>query len=135
MKERYTDADLFLSSEKMDTFYTSEEINALLEKIQANKEDTESKNKIFQSILKSVLKSNSQLLTSVDKDDYVSISFSGIMKAINSFDISKNVKFLTFACYVVRNDLLLHIRNQKTKNKYIVSSLDEPKSSQTSKEG
>lgn len=48
-----------------------------------------------------------------DQDDLVSIGTIGLIKAINTFDISKNIKLSSYASRCIENEILMHFRNIK----------------------
>ena len=50
---------------------------------------------------------------SCDKDDLISIGSIGLLKAIDSFDISKGFKFCTYACKCIDNEIFLFLRRNK----------------------
>ena len=49
----------------------------------------------------------------VDQDDLVSIGTIGLIKAINTFDMDKNIKLSSYASRCIENEILLHFRNLK----------------------
>ena len=51
-----------------------------------------------------------------DKKDLVSIGIQGLIKAVDTFDSSKNNKFATYATRCITNEILMFIRSEK---KYI----------------
>ena len=51
--------------------------------------------------------------TNVDQDDLISIGTIGLIKAINSFDISKNIKLGTYAARCIDNEILMFLRSSK----------------------
>lgn len=51
--------------------------------------------------------------TNIDLDDLISIGTIGLIKAINSFDNSKNIKLATYAARCIENEILMHIRSTK----------------------
>ena len=54
--------------------------------------------------------------TNIDQDDLISIGTIGLIKAINSFDYTKNIKLATYAARCIDNEILMFIRsNKKTK--------------------
>ena len=54
--------------------------------------------------------------TNIDQDDLISIGTIGLIKAINSFDNSKNIRLATYAARCIDNEILMFIRsNKKTK--------------------
>ena len=62
--------------------------------------------------------------TSVGVEDLISIGTIGLIKAINTFNPTKNIKLATYASRCIENEILMHIRKisgQKTE-----VSLDEP---------
>lgn len=62
--------------------------------------------------------------TSVGLEDLVSIGTIGLVKAINTYDIRKNIKLATYASRCIENEILMHLRRtNKLKNEV---SIDEP---------
>lgn len=49
----------------------------------------------------------------VDQDDLVSIGTIGLIKAINTFDMEKNIKLSSYASRCIENEILMHFRNLK----------------------
>ena len=49
----------------------------------------------------------------VDQDDLISIGTIGLIKGINSFEISKNVKLSTYVSRCIDNEILMHLRSTK----------------------
>lgn len=49
--------------------------------------------------------------TQNDQDDLVSIGTIGLIKAINTFDINKNIKLSSYASRCIENEILMHFRN------------------------
>lgn len=57
-------------------------------------------------------------------EDLISVGTIGLIKAINTFDVNKNIKLATYASRCIENEILMHLRrNSKTKNEV---SIDEP---------
>ena len=57
-------------------------------------------------------------------DDLISIGTIGLMKAINSYDLDKNIKLATYASRCIENEILMFLRkNNKIKTEI---SIDEP---------
>lgn len=56
-------------------------------------------------------------------EDLTSIGSLGLIKAVNSFKPSKNIKFATYASRCVENEILMYLRKQSNKNVDI--SIDE----------
>ena len=62
--------------------------------------------------------------TNVDIEDLISVGTIGLIKAVNSFDNSKQIKLATYASRCIENEILMHLRKVvKTRNEL---SLDEP---------
>lgn len=61
--------------------------------------------------------------TSVGVEDLISIGTIGLIKAINTFDVDKNIKLATYASRCIENEILMYLRrNNKTK---LEVSIDE----------
>lgn len=57
-------------------------------------------------------------------EDLISIGTIGLMKAINTFDVNKNIKLATYASRCIENEILMFLRkNNKIKTEV---SIDEP---------
>lgn len=52
-------------------------------------------------------------INSEEQDDLVSIGTIGLIKAINTFDINKNIKLSSYASRCIENEILMHFRNNK----------------------
>ena len=62
--------------------------------------------------------------TSVGVEDLISIGTIGLIKAINTFNPTKNIKLATYASRCIENEILMYLRrNSKTKMEV---SIDEP---------
>ena len=62
--------------------------------------------------------------TGLDLEDLISIGTIGLMKAINTFNVDKNIKLATYASRCIENEILMQLRrNTKIKNEI---SIDEP---------
>ena len=62
--------------------------------------------------------------TGVNLEDLISIGTIGLIKAVDTYRLDKNIKLATYASRCIENEILMHIRkisNQKTE-----VSLDEP---------
>ena len=102
---------------------TSEEENDILEKLMNNDE----------SVKKVLVERNLRLVvyiakkfenTSVGLEDLISIGTIGLVKAINTYDVRKNIKLATYASRCIENEILMHLRRtNKSKNEV---SIDEP---------
>ena len=60
----------------------------------------------------------------VDIDDLISVGSVGLIKAVNTFNLDKNIKLATYASRCIENEILMYLRKiSKTKGDI---SLDEP---------
>ena len=62
--------------------------------------------------------------TGVDNDDLVSIGTIGLIKAINSFRVDKNIKLATYASRCIENEILMYLRRTSRLKSEV--SIDEP---------
>lgn len=82
--------------------------------IKANRGDIEARNKLVEHNLRLVAHIIKKYYSSQnDQDDLVSIGTIGLIKAINTFDISKNIKLSSYASRCIENEILMHFRNLK----------------------
>ena len=57
-------------------------------------------------------------------DDLISVGSVGLIKAVNTFNLDKNIKLATYASRCIENEILMHLRKiSKTRGEV---SLDEP---------
>ncbi len=62
--------------------------------------------------------------TGVDSEDLISVGTIGLIKAVNSFNIEKNIKLATYASRCIENEILMYLRRiSKIKSEV---SFDEP---------
>ena len=62
--------------------------------------------------------------TGVGLDDLVSIGTIGLIKAVNTFSVNRNIKLATYASRCIENEILMYLRrNNKTR---LEVSIDEP---------
>ena len=62
--------------------------------------------------------------TGIHLEDLISIGTIGLIKAINTYRLDKNIKLATYASRCIENEILMYIR--KTSNQKSEVSLDEP---------
>ncbi len=62
--------------------------------------------------------------TGVDLDDLISVGTIGLIKAVNTFKMDKNIKLATYASRCIENEILMHLRKISKQKGEI--SLDEP---------
>lgn len=62
--------------------------------------------------------------TGVNLEDLISIGTIGLIKAINTYRLDKNIKLATYASRCIENEILMHIRKISAQKTEV--SLDEP---------
>lgn len=64
-----------------------------------------------------------------DQDDLISIGAIGLIKAIESYDFEKGIKFATYASRCIENEILMHFRSLKksANDVYINDTIDTDK--------
>ena len=62
--------------------------------------------------------------TGEETDDLISIGTIGLIKAINTFDVTKKIRLATYAARCVENEILMHLRS--TKRTRCEVSLNDP---------
>jgi RNA polymerase sporulation-specific sigma factor len=62
--------------------------------------------------------------TGLNIEDLVSIGTIGLIKAVNTFDVSKKIKLATYASRCIENEILMHVR--RTSRMKAEVSFDEP---------
>ena len=71
-----------------------------------------------------LIEHNLRLVTGIGVEDLISIGTIGLIKAINTFNPTKNIKLATYASRCIENEILMYLRrNSKTKMEV---SIDEP---------
>lgn len=102
---------------------STEEESEILENLDKNKE--EAKKILVERNLRLVVYIAKKFENSgVNIEDLISIGTIGLMKAINTFDVNKNIKLATYASRCIENEILMYLRrNNRTKNEV---SIDEP---------
>lgn len=59
-----------------------------------------------------------------NQDDLISIGTIGLIKAVNTFEPTKNIKLATYASRCIENEILMYLR--KSSNRRQDASIDEP---------
>lgn len=62
--------------------------------------------------------------TGIDIEDLISIGTIGLIKAVNTFNLSKNIKLATYASRCIENEILMYLRKNSRKKAEV--SFDEP---------
>lgn len=125
--------DIFLDNEELILFLCGNEAlpNPLdseteLEYIEkAEQGDESAKSKLIEHNLRLVVYISKKFSnTNVELEDLISVGSIGLIKAINSFKLEKNIKLATYASRCIENEILMHLR--KTSRLKAEVSLDEP---------
>src|SRR5574344_678015 len=91
----------------------------------AEKGDELAKNKLIEHNLRLVVYISKKFdNTNIDMEDLISVGAIGLIKAVNSFKLEKNIKLATYASRCIENEILMHLR--KTSKLKSEISLDEP---------
>lgn len=115
-------------SEILPEKLSSEEEFDLVEKMKSGSE--EAKNQLIERNLRLVVYTAQKFEnTNVNIEDLISIGTIGLIKAVSSFDNSKNIKLATFASRCIENEILMHLRKVAKIKKEV--SLDEPLNTDT----
>ncbi len=110
-------------NEKLPAPLKEEEEQELLERLM-NK-DLEAKNILIERNLRLVVYISKKFeSTGINIEDLISIGTIGLIKAINSYKLDKNIKLATYASRCIENEILMYLRkNNKIKSEV---SIDEP---------
>ena len=110
-------------SEILPEKLSSEEEIELVEKMKSGCD--EAKNQLIERNLRLVVYTAQKFEnTNVNIEDLISIGTIGLIKAVSSFDGSKNIKLATFASRCIENEILMHLRKVSKIRREV--SLDEP---------
>lgn len=111
------------SSETLPPPLEEEEESYLLERLGAGEEE----------VRKLLIEHNLRLVvyiarkfnnTGVDIEDLVSIGTIGLIKAVRTFDVEKNIKLATYASRCIENEILMYLRKNNRKKAEL--SFDDP---------
>ena len=109
--------------DKLPAPLTSKVEKELLERLM--KKDAEAKNILVERNLRLVVYIAKKFENSgVNIEDLISIGTIGLMKAINSFNVEKNIKLATYASRCIENEILMFLRKNNKIKKEV--SIDEP---------
>ena len=102
---------------------TREEESSLLEKLEQN--DDAARQTLIEHNLRLVVYIAKRFdNTGINIEDLISIGTIGLIKAINTFRVEKNIKLATYASRCIENEILMYLR--KNSNSRIEVSFDEP---------
>ena len=80
--------------------------------IKAKAGDIKARNKLVEHNLRLVAHIiKKYYATQADHDDLISIGTIGLIKAINTYDLDKNIKLSSYASRCIENEILMHFRN------------------------
>ena len=115
--------DYICGSEALPLPYSAEEESALLGKLSEG--DAAVRSSLVEHNLRLVVYIARKFdNTGADADDLVSVGTIGLIKAVNSFDPSKNIKLATYASRCIENEILMYLRRAvRVRNEV---SYDEP---------
>lgn len=114
--------ELFIDSHKLPYSLSKDEVYKLIQK--ANEGSKEARDKLVTHNIRLVLYEVTNRFRNVDYDkkDLVSIGNIGLLKAINTYDLSKGFEFSTYAIRCIDNEILMFLR--KLKKNQNVDSID-----------
>lgn len=76
--------------------------------------DEEARNILIERNLRLVAHvSKKYATTNIEQDDLISIGTIGLIKGINSFDATKNIRLATYAARCIENEILMFLRSSK----------------------
>lgn len=95
------------------------------QKLLSNTYDVNSKNKLIEHNLRLVVYIAKKFEnTGINIEDLISIGTIGLIKAVNTFNLDKNIKLATYASRCIENEILMYLR--KNSNVKTEISIDEP---------
>lgn len=110
-------------SDKLPVPLTQEEEKELLIRL-SEKDETARKSLVEKNLRLVVYIAKKFENSGVNIEDLISIGTIGLIKAINSFNLEKNIKLATYASRCIENEILMYLRkNQRIKAEI---SIDEP---------
>ena len=112
-------------SEALPLPLSSEEEAELLKKLEAGEEAEFIKAQLIEHNLRLVVYITRKFEnTGVDPDDLISIGTIGLIKAVGSYRLDKNIKLATYASRCIENEILMYLRRTVKLKSEI--SFDEP---------
>lgn len=115
--------DYLCGDEALPAPLTPEEEQAVVKRL--NDGDVNAKNELIERNLRLVVYIAKRFEnTGIDMEDLISVGTIGLIKAVNSFDFTKQIKLATYASRCIENEILMHLR--KTVRQKAEISFDEP---------
>lgn len=133
---------LLFSKKKQEIFFITNGQTILPEKLSLDEEqqvllklkegDVDARTELIEKNLRLVVYTSTKFEnTGLNIEDIISVGSIGLIKAVESYNLDKNIKFATYASRCIENEILMYMRkNSKYKSEI---SLDEPLS--TDKDG
>lgn len=124
-----TTNDLFVNGRNLPMPLTKQEVYELLRKIKTG--DNLAREKLVLHNIRFVLYQVTHKFKAVNYDpkELVAIGNVGLLKAIDSFDVSKNVEFATYTVKCIDNEILMFLRKLKKDNIFVgldtISDIDD----------
>ncbi len=118
LQKKYSSCFFIGSSDKLPPPLSKEEEFDYL--IKSKKGDEEAKNVLIEHNLRLVVfLAKKYENTGYDREDLVSIGTIGLIKGINTYKMSKNIKLATYASRCISNEILMFLRKNKKRKKEI----------------
>ena len=118
LRKKYSSCFFIGSSDKLPPPLSKEEEFDYL--IKAKKGDEKAKNVLIEHNLRLVVfLAKKYENTGYDIEDLVSIGTIGLIKGINTYKLSKNIKLATYASRCISNEILMFLRKNKKRKKEI----------------
>lgn len=115
--------DYLCGGEALPAPLTPAEEQAVVKRL--NDGDVNAKNELIERNLRLVVYIAKRFEnTGIDMEDLISVGTIGLIKAVNSFDFTKQIKLATYASRCIENEILMHLR--KTVRQKAEISFDEP---------
>lgn len=122
LKKKYNEVFFVGATDKLPPPLTKEEEVNYVTRAEAG--DSEAKDKLIEHNLRLVVfLAKKYESTGYDIEDLVSIGSIGLIKGINTYKLSKNIKLATYASRCISNEILMFIRKNKKRKSEI--SLEE----------
>lgn len=101
--------DYLCGGEALPAPLTPEEEQAVVKRL--NDGDVNAKNELIERNLRLVVYIAKRFEnTGIDMEDLISVGTIGLIKAVNSFDFTKQIKLATYASRCIENEILMHLR-------------------------
>ena len=116
--------DIFIEGYKIPKKLPKEEMYDLLAKVSQG--DTDARKKLIEHNIRLVIYEVNGRFNTLEheKSELVSIGILGLVKAVDTYDLSKKIEFSSYAIRCIDNEILMFIR--KLKKEKTIDSLDRP---------